>query len=218
MDSLTFEWFSEGSWQHASAEHGPIWRGTATETREIGVSVILHQHSNQRRVLTGRAVVRSRPWALGILNAKLEYSLLPGDPDYWGLYERPTLAGNMAENIGTGLWEGTFYIHASPRWIGNPKMYVHTDFRPSGNPYLVADTTCERAAGLIGQSVNVRSLNWTCDRDVALGNFHDLMVAHENMHQRSLNECITTVNRRYGRLAAIEGIVSNRRGDAKRGG
>ncbi|MCE2397785.1 MAG: hypothetical protein J4F34_01890 [Gemmatimonadetes bacterium] len=185
----------------------------------IGVAVTMLGRDNRMRMLTGKAVVRSRPWALGTLDAKLEYSSLPGDPNHWGLYKRPTLADNMFENVGTGPWEGTFYIFSPPRWIGEPKMYVHTDFKPSGNRYPIdpkkhQDSIAIRTCKVSG-SLNVHDLNSACGDSVALGNFHDLMVAHEKMHQRSLNECITTVNRWRGRLAEIEGIVRDESGKAE---
>ena len=220
MDSLRFEWLFGG--YGGEGRHFSSWRGTATETRKIGVSVTMLAHDNRLRVLTGEAVVRSRPWQLEERDAKLEYvAPIPGVPDVgewsaWGLYDPGSLRETLTFAAGDGPWEGSYYVSRLPQWGGKAKMYAHKDLKSGGpeHPIPAADTIC----GLSGVSRGVYALNakcseggWHKDWKRNLDAFRSSTVAHEYEHQNSLNECIETLNLfgRFGRLGAVEEIAGD---------
>ena len=220
MDSLRFEWLFGG--YGGEGEFYSRWRGTATETRKIGVSVTMLAHDNRVRILTGEAVVRSRPWQLNKRGAKLEYvDEIPGVPNVgewsaWGRYDEGHLSETLTLSQGSGPWEGSYYVSSLPQWGGKAKMYAHKDLKSGGPEYLIPDTVVY--CGLSGVSRGVYALNakcseggWHKDWKRNLDAFRDSTVAHERRHQESLNECIETLNLsgRWGRLGAVEEIAGN---------
>ena len=212
MDSLRFEWLFGG--YRGEGEFYSSWRGTATETRKIGVAVTMLGRDNRMRMLTGKAVVRSRAgWTIPTRSAELEYvDPIPGVSDSaWGKYHPGRLGHNMFENVGTGPWEGTFYIHSPPRWIGDPEMYAHADLVETGKRYKLVHGECGVAGGSF---INVYDLNDECGYSARLNDFRLKVVAHEVTHLTSLNKCILSINRGYpfsGRMAELERVVRDSR-------
>ena len=114
---------------------------------------------------------------------------------------------------GSGPWEGSYYVSKAPT-IKATTMYYHNDLDSAGPGHPIVDTIDAKVieecavpdsvvdAGLVG----VYLLNDICGYSARVDGFRRKVIAHEERHETSLNECIRAVNT-DGRLEAVEAIV-----------
>ena len=115
-----------------------------------------------------------------------------GDPRAgWGGHAwNHTLGEEMGAKAGTGPWNGSHILDGYP-WIGNVALYAHSDLVEEGKPYKLVHETCGMPRGLY---YNVYSLNHICATDHLLDDWKARVVAHEEKHRDSPNDCIERVS------------------------
>ena len=197
------------------------WEGTATGDR--GVMVTILGKGDRAVLLVGGVTVSPRKWKLDTQEARSKPEWvddIEGWPTAWGLYTGglPSPEELKSTAQGSGPWEGTWILDGQPT-ITAATMYYHNDLDVDGDgpEYPIVDTIDAKVieecavpdsvvdAGLVG----VYPLNDICDYSARVDGFRTKVIAHEERHETSLNECIGTVNN-DGRMAAVEAIVGKR--------
>ena len=189
--------------------------GVATRTARIKVALSMEM-IGESVVLERTVNVRPRSWKLQERNVPLRWVKKLIDRSAWGRYVGgdPVPKSWSAHDFkeGSGPWTGTHYVAGWPS-IASAAMYAHRDLLSDGDSYPIPNT--DTICGVSGRSVGVHDFNViNCGYRRSLENFRDAVVTHERRHQESLNECIRSVNT-DGRLAAVEAIVKNSKGDAE---
>ena len=146
----------------------------------IGESVVLEQTVN----------VRPRIWKLRTQTVQVG----PAHSEHrylWGWYAwNHTLREKMRVKAGTGPWAGTDMLDGHPS-IDAIGLYMHSDLVEEGESYKLVHETCGMQSGLY---YNVYSLNHICATDHLLDDWREKVVAHEERHRDSLNDCIVRVD------------------------
>ncbi|MCE2397563.1 MAG: hypothetical protein J4F34_00760, partial [Gemmatimonadetes bacterium] len=185
------------------------WGGVATTTAMIKVALSMEM-IGESVVLEKTVNVMPRSWWIEEQHAgRVQYEdPIPGWATAWGLHRLAFFNVNTISGTpfgGSGPWEGSYMVVGRPPKISGPEIFAHKDLMSLGKGYLVADTTCDLAADLIGSEVNLASMNGVCGTASRLVDFHQRVLAHELRHETSLNECIRSVRRAFtGRLQQVE--------------
>ena len=126
----------------------------------------------------------------------------------WGKYGLKWKPDTYSTKAGSGPWEGTSYLAKMPfQGVEEDYMYIHPDLYDRGPPY-------GGAMGLYGKdpatpafnSGNLYRVNGACGTGGLLTDFRNLIVAHEELHRDSYNQCVenaVAMSQLAGRLERV---------------
>ena len=211
LSSLSYTW-TLGSGVAGPSGTGVFeWRGIATSTRSMTVTV-LGPGLAEPKTLHGTVTVEAREWASPARSEIEEPSYSAGGlaAGEWGAF---TLSYGLKFNTrwGSGPWDGEAFVARSGSVTTS--MIVHPDLR-SENPleYSTRDKTylrteCRNDHERLLANESHDRVNRTCGTNSAWESWKTTVTDHEKQHQDNYNTCIASsaVTDQLDRLEALTG-------------
>ena len=207
-DQYVYTWAS-GTGATPDGHVTTSWKGVATETTTITVSVISEGFTATKTI----TVSPRSGWGVDQLNASPQYDT---DLPYLGLYEIPRHPPPIGTIIdGSGPWDGQHMTGTAP--VISSHLWISGDYSDNqGKSYPGAGNTCSGYG--LSDIASYYSVNTECGTDPAWRAFEDKIVVHEYEHEAGLDACLSgrTGSMAMSNMEAIVGSYSEVRSSYRR--